>query len=76
MTGYGRGVTGKSAGKVIVLIKAVNGRFLDVKIRGLDIDPSLARQKALKWLQHASGRSGRVARQFVDDLAGRMRLEP
>ena len=40
MTGYGRGVTGKSAGKVIVLIKAVNGRFLDVKIRGLDIDPS------------------------------------
>ena len=40
MTGYGRGVTGKGAGKVIVLIKAVNGRFLDVKIRGLDIDPS------------------------------------
>ena len=44
--------------------------------RGLDIDPSLARQEALKWLQHASGRSGRVARQFVDDLTGRMRLEP
>ena len=43
--------------------------------RGLDIDPSLARQEALKWLQHASGRSGRVARQFVDDLAGRMSLE-
>ena len=40
MTGYGRGVTGKGAGKVIVLIRAVNGRFLDVKIRGLDIDPS------------------------------------
>ena len=40
MTGYGRGVTVKSAGKFIVLIKAVNGRFLDVKIRGLDIDPS------------------------------------
>ena len=40
MTGYGRGVTGKGAGKVIVLIRAVNGRFLEVKIRGLDIDPS------------------------------------
>tara|TARA_B110000263_G_scaffold104697_1_gene91439 strand:+ start:2635 stop:3495 length:861 start_codon:yes stop_codon:yes gene_type:complete len=40
MTGYGRGVTGKGAGKVIVLIRAVNGRFLEVKIRGLDINPS------------------------------------
>lgn len=40
MTGYGRGVTGKGAGKFIVLIRAVNGRFLEVKIRGLDIDPS------------------------------------
>ena len=40
MTGYGRGVTGKGAGKVSVLIRAVNGRFLEVKIRGLDIDPS------------------------------------
>ena len=40
MTGYGRGVTEKGAGKVIVLIRAVNGRFLEVKIRGLDINPS------------------------------------
>ncbi|MBC8345913.1 MAG: YicC family protein [Candidatus Marinimicrobia bacterium] len=40
MTGYGRGKTGKGAAKVIVLIKAVNGRFLEVKIRGFDIDPS------------------------------------
>ena len=40
MTGYGRGLTGKGAIKVSVLIKAVNGRFLDVKIRGIDLDPS------------------------------------
>ena len=40
MTGYGRGLTGKGAAKVSVLIKAVNGRFLDVKIRGIDLDPS------------------------------------
>ncbi len=39
MTGYGRGSAGKGDKKVTALIKAVNGRFLDVKIRGLDIDP-------------------------------------
>lgn len=40
MTGYGRGTAGKGANKVIALIRAVNGRFLEVKIRGLDTDPS------------------------------------
>ena len=46
MTGYGRGSAGKGDKKVTVLIKAVNGRFLDVKIRGLDIDP--ADEKAVR----------------------------
>lgn len=39
MTGFGRGAAGKGANKVNANIKAVNGRFLDIKIRGLDIDP-------------------------------------
>ena len=42
--------------------------------RGLDVDGGLLRREALKWLQRASGRSGRVARQFVDDLEGRLKL--
>ena len=42
--------------------------------RGLKIETLEVRREALKWLQHASGRSGRVARQFVDDLTGRLSL--
>jgi len=37
MTGFGRGSTNESAGKLTVLIKAVNGRFLDIKLRGMDL---------------------------------------
>jgi len=40
MTGFGRGTAGKGSSKVIALIKAVNGRFLDIKIRGFDINPA------------------------------------
>jgi uncharacterized protein (TIGR00255 family) len=40
MTGFGRGTAGKGSSKVIALIKAVNGRFLDIKIRGVDINPA------------------------------------
>jgi len=40
MTGFGRGTAGKGSSKVIALIKAVNGRFLDIKIRGIDINPA------------------------------------
>ena len=42
--------------------------------RGIDIDGDLLRREALQWMQRASGRSGRVARQFVDDLEGRLNL--
>ncbi len=42
--------------------------------RNLDVDPLTVRAEALKWLQRTSGRSGRVARQFVDDLTGRLGL--
>jgi hypothetical protein len=33
------------------------------------------REQALRWALHRSSRSGRTARQFVDDLAGREALE-
>jgi predicted AAA+ superfamily ATPase len=52
-------------------------RIIDhwVKKRALAVDPARLRREALQWLQHSSGRSGRVARQFVDDLTGRIGLE-
>ena len=45
-----------------------------VSKRNLSIDPETVRSEALQWLQRTSGRSGRVARQFVDDLTGRLHL--
>lgn len=46
MTGYGRGSAGNGGSKVIVQIKSVNGRFLDLKIHGLDID--YAHEKSIR----------------------------
>ena len=36
MTGYGQGSSGSGAKKITASVKAVNGRYLDVKIRGID----------------------------------------
>lgn len=38
---------------------------------GLEVDPALLRRDALEWAQTRGARSGRVAWQFVQDLAGR-----
>lgn len=46
MTGYGRGSAGNGGSKVIVQIKSVNGRFLDLKIHGFDID--YAHEKSIR----------------------------
>ncbi len=40
MTGYGRGTAGKGLNKVTSYIKVVNGRYLDIKFRGIEIDPN------------------------------------
>ena len=40
MTGYGRGTAGKGINKITSFIKVVNGRYLDIKIRGVEIEPS------------------------------------
>jgi uncharacterized protein (TIGR00255 family) len=41
MTGYGLGSAGRGDQQVTVAIRAVNSRFLDLKVRGLDQDPVL-----------------------------------
>lgn len=38
--------------------------------RGLDIDAELLTKKALQWAMLQNGRSGRTARQFIDNLEG------
>ncbi|WP_422447414.1 ATP-binding protein [Thermoanaerobacterium sp. DL9XJH110] len=40
--------------------------------RGLDIDPGELRKMAVKWELWHNQRSGRTARQFIEDLLGRM----
>ncbi len=42
---------------------------------GLEIAPDRLRGEALRFALERSNRSGRVAKQFVDDLAGRLALE-
>jgi len=43
--------------------------------RNLDVTGDELRDKALKWAGLTARRSGRSARQFIDDLEGRIRLE-
>lgn len=45
------------------------------KQAGLDIGNDEFRAEALRWALNRSSRSGRVAKQFVDDLVGRTRLK-
>ncbi|GLI36752.1 ATP-binding protein [Geobacter hydrogenophilus] len=40
----------------------------------LPVDPESLRREALQWALFKGSRSGRSARQFVDDLAGRLRV--
>lgn len=42
------------------------------KNKGIDIEPKKLRQMAIKWELWHNRRSGRTARQFVEDLLGRM----
>ncbi|HEY8347063.1 MAG TPA: ATP-binding protein [Symbiobacteriaceae bacterium] len=40
--------------------------------RGIDMPPEELRRQALQWSLWHNGRSGRTARQFIDDLCGRL----
>ncbi len=46
-----------------------------VERAGVRMDEEQVRLAALRWAQGRASRSGRTARQFVDDLAGRLALE-
>lgn len=46
-----------------------------VNERGIDYDPDKLEHEALRWTLSHSARSGRTARQFVDDLEGRLALQ-
>jgi uncharacterized protein (TIGR00255 family) len=39
MTGFGRGEVSAGNSHITAQVRAVNGRFLDIKIRGLELDP-------------------------------------
>ena len=41
MTGFGRGSAGRGPNKIDVEIRAVNSRFLELKLRGFNLDPSM-----------------------------------
>jgi predicted AAA+ superfamily ATPase len=43
-----------------------------VRYHGLDIEPDALRAEALEWATTRGSRSGRVAWQFIQDLAGRL----
>lgn len=40
--------------------------------RGLDVEPERLRRRALQWAAWNNGRSGRTARQFIDDLTAEL----
>jgi len=53
--------------------------YLDVvesysRRRRIPMDPQALREEALRWAVNAGSRSGRVAKQFVDDLSGRLKV--
>jgi len=40
----------------------------------IPVDPGTLREEALRWALNAGSRSGRAARQFIDDLSGRLKM--
>lgn len=44
MTGFGRGNVSASGRHITAQVRAVNGRFLDIKIRGMELDPSVEQE--------------------------------
>jgi uncharacterized protein (TIGR00255 family) len=48
MTGYGRGVAEQDGRRATVEVRAVNHRFLDLKLRGMAVPPALEEQLAAR----------------------------
>ena len=44
MTGFGHSVIDTEVGQLSASVRSVNSRYLDIKIRGLNIDPKVERE--------------------------------
>ncbi len=67
-------------GITVIFVTPDQERYLDIvrgisRRRGLAIEPEELRRQALQWASRHNGLSGRTARQFVDQLAGRLAFE-
>jgi uncharacterized protein (TIGR00255 family) len=67
MTGFGRSSAGKGNEKVSVSIKCINGRVLDLKIRGIDLEYSV--EKSIRDLLSDKIIRGTVYINFESDSA-------
>lgn len=46
-----------------------------INLRNIEVNPAILRKEALQWALSHGSYSGRTARQFVDDLEGRLKAE-
>ncbi len=58
MTGFGRGSAGRGPSRIDVEIRTVNSRFLELKIRGFGLDPTI--EKKVRNLAESSLQRGNV----------------
>ena len=58
MTGFGRGAAGRGPSRIDVEIRTVNSRFLELKIRGFGLDPTI--EKKVRNLAESSLQRGNV----------------
>lgn len=64
-------------GITVVYLSPDKEKYLEIvegiaKSKGVDIEPNKLRELALKWELWHNSRSGRTARQFIEDLLGKM----
>jgi uncharacterized protein (TIGR00255 family) len=82
MTGYGRGVAEQDGRRVTVEVRAVNHRFLDLKLRGAPLSPALEEQLAARVRAsiergavavsvHLAAAAGEAAAARIDPVAAR-----
>ena len=67
-------------GITVIFVTPDQERYLEIvrgisRQRGLAIEPEELRRQALQWASRHNGLSGRTARQFVDQLAGRLAFQ-
>ncbi len=67
-------------GLLVTFVSPTQQQYLAIvdglaKQAGIELEPEDLHRRALRWELSHSGRSGRTARQFVDQLAGELRLK-